>query len=375
MKNYKKVIAGLLTATMVMGSTGVVFAGGSEGSSTGEGELEGVLNSDVYDVVLPTVSAGTFDFILDPEGLIDKTDAGRYEGATFTGTSGMFFKNDESSYSDKSNAFKVINKSSTEVTLDVTATVTDLGDNVALVGLNASDAPNFTTGNDAVPEIYLALTDGAQTTPEVVPVVTTPASGDTPAVSEAELADKTLDDADDQYAVKWDDTNEKYVKELKPVKKDGDPDSGDYLDETAFDEYSFNLVGACNKEADWTGLENIQPKVEVVWAVSVDYDTDVEPEAPVGPQIAIDADGFSVTGLTADRNYRNMILEAGGLTQTFADVQKNCTLNTENWNSTSGGDMIATFGTGWKSYLSGKTVKITVELTDGTSIEKEVTLD
>ena len=59
-------------------------------SASGD-EMEDV-NTNVYQVDLPMNTDGIFDFILDPQGLINKTDAAAYNGKKFEKDSTVFFK-------------------------------------------------------------------------------------------------------------------------------------------------------------------------------------------------------------------------------------------------------------------------------------------
>lgn len=76
MKNYKKILAGVLATSMVLGNSAVVFAD-EGGQAKGSGKVEGQVKNEVFSVVLPTESdyAGAFDYIIDPLQLI-ANDAG-----------------------------------------------------------------------------------------------------------------------------------------------------------------------------------------------------------------------------------------------------------------------------------------------------------
>lgn len=71
MKNYKKILAGVLATSMVLGNSAVVFAD-EGGQAKGSGKVEGQVKNEVFSVVLPTESdyAGAFDYIIDPLQLI-----------------------------------------------------------------------------------------------------------------------------------------------------------------------------------------------------------------------------------------------------------------------------------------------------------------
>ena len=91
--NYKKLLAASLTATMVLGNAVVAFAADQEGGSTGEGETQYVEENDVFDVVFPTTedNATTFNYLLDPAGLIKITSGDRYTGKTFDDNKTVYF--------------------------------------------------------------------------------------------------------------------------------------------------------------------------------------------------------------------------------------------------------------------------------------------
>lgn len=64
MKGYKKILAGVLATSMVMGSSVVVLA--DEGRTTGSGKVEGSTSDKVFRVELPTIAENddTFDYII-----------------------------------------------------------------------------------------------------------------------------------------------------------------------------------------------------------------------------------------------------------------------------------------------------------------------
>ena len=156
----KRIMAAGLAATMVMSSGSVV---GADNSSTitggGNGTLEGVVDTDVFNVVLPTVTTDTFNYIADPQGLIAKTDEAHYSGKTFSeGT--LFFANAATDkkydYSNQSDKLNAINKSSKKIKLSVAAK--------AVVGTSGDSDATLATDADSLsadsPEVYLAITDG-----------------------------------------------------------------------------------------------------------------------------------------------------------------------------------------------------------------------
>lgn len=218
---------------------------GGRGSTTGDGELEGTVSTDVVSVVLPSIAVDdtTFDFILDPEGLIDATGAARYNSATF-GTGTLFFANTDedgnvTGYSNASDELTVTNKSSIPVDVSLSAAVKNA------TGITLTDDSTF--ADDTSASVYLAITDGTNTV----------------AITDAGASVSTQIDAapDGSYEVQWNSTDEKYEFVLADEAN------------TEFAEYSFQLTGASNADGDWSGLEEVAPSVEVVWNVAAHSDS------------------------------------------------------------------------------------------------------
>ena len=66
----KQIVAMALSMSMAAGSSMMAFAADLNGADEGTGEVQYVEKSDVFNVVLPTDAGSTFDYLLDPEGLI-----------------------------------------------------------------------------------------------------------------------------------------------------------------------------------------------------------------------------------------------------------------------------------------------------------------
>lgn len=152
-----------------------------------------------------------FDFIMDPQKLIEKTEAAAYDGGLFEEGATLFFRRSDGKtdkeYSSSSDALTIVNKGRlpVEVTLDARL----LAESVH--GLTICDDCEF--GEDPGPALYLALTDGEQT----VPIDLTEGASITAVVE---------------------------------------------------GEYSFWLTGAVNENGDWSEMNEAQPKVTVTWKVS-----------------------------------------------------------------------------------------------------------
>lgn len=146
-----------------------------------------------------------FDFILDPFGLIDETDAMRYGGGNVEKGATLLFYNQDGEYdfSKESDKLTIVTGEPAEVT--VSACLSDLGE------LAVMEDRDF-SGND-VCGIYLALVD--------------------------------------------DRGNE------QPLSADGEVSVSLSMESGS---YSFGLTGACNPDGDWKKL-SVCPKVTVTWHV------------------------------------------------------------------------------------------------------------
>lgn len=353
MANYKRILAVSLAATMLMGSSAVVFAADKEASSSGEGETQYVSESDVFDVIFPTVAenATTFDYLLDPDGLIAETKGDRYTGKAFDDDKTVYFlrsakvdgtvdgtagtKNCD--YTDKSDEIKVVNKSTEAVDLKVSAKVTDVPSEIKMAA-----AKTF-AGTDT--ELYLGLmgTDGATPTEKAI------------SAAGVELTASIAADAA-AYETKWDASANggkgAYVKSLTTAAQ-----AADYA---GFKSYSFQLTGVCNtaEGTDWSGLTDKAPKVDLTWSVK-DFTV-------TGPQVTFNSNGLiSITNLTAEQNFASLkIVEQDG---TEWPLGGEYTADESDWSRTEGGNLSVQLGNAWKTHLAGQTASISVTLSDGST--------
>lgn len=325
--NYKRILAVGLAASMVMGSSVVAFA--AEGTGTGSGSLDVVEKSDVFQVELPTDSGTSFNYILDPTGVIKETDAAKYEGATFAENATVFFANaattegGATSYSATSDAIKAVNKSTMDVQIKVKASV------AAASGITMSSTDTFDSA-DTTAGLYLALKDSDTNNADTA--ITT---------SGVELT-STIAALDDAYETKY--VDGKYVKQLK-------------ADATGFEEYSFQLTGTCNPNGKWTGLTETPPEVNVVWSIA-------DPTV-TGPQITLSTNGkINITNFDGTL-FGSMSLNDG--TQDWPLVTG--TDGTWEWGDAVDAKKEFTLASNWMpSYLAGKTATVTLTLTDGSTI-------
>jgi len=271
----KRLLALTLAATMVMGSSVTAFA--EEGSQTGTGDIEGIVNTDVFSVVLPTATDATYKFILDPQGLIEATNSAAYSGATFTGNN-LYFKSAADTYGDTSAVLTAVNKSSFGVDINLKATLT--GYDGLTVASSASDATSETDD----PAIYLAIKKEAGTvahdaaTPSIA--LTNSATSEAVVVSEGvaaanvtmPLAAPTADEnSKPAYVYSYADDEYSYVLNSAW--------------EGNFNGVAFALTGAINTYdptsastvEGWADLADITPSVNVVWSIENPNEEEVTP--------------------------------------------------------------------------------------------------
>ena len=327
MRNYKKILAAGLAVSMVMGSSVVAFA--AEGSGSGSGSLDVVEKSDVFDVVLPTDSGTTFDYILDPTGVIKATEAEKYGGATFADGATVFFANaattegDPATYSATSDAIKAVNKSTMDVDITVKASVAEVS-GITMASSGTFDADDTSAG------LYLALKDSDTN------------NSDTAVTADGVELTSTIAALDGAYETKY--VDGKYVKQLK-------------ADATGFEEYSFQLTGACNPKGEWAGLTEEPPVVSVVWSI--------EDPTMTGPRVTLSPSG-EVNIVNLEGSYTSFVLNDGTDDWTLGGADGTWTA----WDDAADAEKTFQLGDNWMSgYLAGKTVIIKVGLPDGTTIE------
>lgn len=240
-QNCRKLAAFILVMTIVIASPGSVSAEMEESSKTGTGKVEGVVNTDVYQVVLPTVSEHTFDFIIDPTKMIEQTNGVRYGGKTFEKNSTLFFrrtdKEKKEDYSSVSNPITIINKSS--IPIDVSMNVSMPSS--LLSGIQLSEDKDFKGNSDA--SLYMAVVNGNHITPVGV-------NG----VSIATTLDAAPKDA---FEYIYNKERGKYAYVLKKS-----------LDSSIFSTYSFQITGAANENGDWSEFAEASPQIRVTWKIT-----------------------------------------------------------------------------------------------------------
>lgn len=315
MFSKKRLLALTLAATMVMGSSVTAFA--DEGGQTGTGDIEGIVNTDVFSVVLPTATDATYKFILDPQGLIEATNSAAYSGATFTGNN-LYFNSAADTYGDTSAVLTAVNKSSFGVDINLKATLT--GYDGLTVASSASDATSETDD----PAIYLAIKKEAGTvahdaaTPSIE--LTNSATSEAIAVSDGvAAANVTMTlaapaaDGNSKPAYVYSYADDEYSYELNSAW------------EGNFNGVAFALTGAINtydptsaSTVDgWADLANITPSVNVVWSIENPNDAAAEEIASI---VSGDATVYIrlVAGMNADAEKITSVKVDGVTTDSFS---------------------------------------------------------
>ncbi len=241
-QNLKKLIVFALSSMLAVGSP--ISASAEEvgqNDAAGAGQTERLVRPEVYQVVLPTDVNGIFDFILDPQKLIEETNAAAYGGTSFEKGATMFFRRSDGQtaeeYSSSSDHVTIVNRSNVpvEVQVDVNVLPDSLG------GIVMTGDREF-TGDDGT-SLYIALTDGQYT----VPVRT-----------EGSYIRTTIPAAPEEaFEYRYDQEHGQYIYGLKSD-----------LSNVQFPEYSFQLTGAVNEKGDWKALGKVSPMVNVTWRVT-----------------------------------------------------------------------------------------------------------
>lgn len=335
----KKILVAALAVTMIMGSSSMAFAAEQQGEGAGSGDLDVVKKTDVFSVVVPTDAGTTFDYIVDPLGVIEETDAEKYGNKVFdhSNKDTVFFQNAEVTsasaqynYTGTSNKLKAINKSTKAVDIAVEATLTK-ADEVTMV-----EATGATSTTDTLLNLQLNG-DGGKTA-----AIGTSAT--------AAKIDANITATPNAYETKF--VNGQYVKQLDPT-----------LDDDDFQAYEFWLTGKASASSSWQKVTTL-PEVKVVWTVTG------EGEA-AGPNVTLSSDGLiTMSGFTKDINIKDaskdMTLGLHGEDMYPLNVN-HADWNTADWDATEGGTLRAQLKGDYKAF-NGKRVDVYVKLSNGETI-------
>ena len=251
-KRIRKLLTVVLSTSMVLGCTITAFA---DTTVDGKGDYEGgAMKYPTLSVTLPTIPEGTYNYIADPNGLIAATSAAAHDGATFTGTTGIFFKTTDATgeakaiYTNESKAQTVTNNNAQDIDVTIKLEQKTAGDE----GIAYSNTATF-ENTDKAKKLYLAVTDGAET-PKTAALT---ASG-------AAIITTTVPGVTSNYEPKYDSTTKKYGYALKAN-----------VDPQTWKTCSYKLTGALNMGAEWgDGLKF--PAIKVTWS-AVEHLDDAAP--------------------------------------------------------------------------------------------------
>lgn len=305
----KKLLALGMATLMAMSSTVMAFADDvttedtANGSVSGEGTLEGFVEKEVFTVTLPTTN--TFDFKLDPQELLLATGstANLDETALSEGYGSKVLFVDNTDYTSTSADITVVNKSTFDVDVSVSAKLTGLtaeGENgydvKVLDPTDVADGDTFAFGDETA--ITMALTPSSNTLQGTTEGTATAGTAtyltaDENGITLTETV-AVSDNVDDAYEVKG--TTGSYSYGLK----------ADYSS-VAFNEVVFNLSGTVNTEADWTNFSKAADAklgVEVTYSVSKHVDSYADVTAISSSARAVTValpDGVTISAVTLNK--------------------------------------------------------------------------
>lgn len=341
-KKVKRMLAGMLTATLVLGMSITSFAQTGDatgnGTGTGSGEFEGHVDKDVVAVTLPTSTTTTFAYKMDPEGLIAATNNGKYSDASFEEGKNVYFLSGENTYTSESAKLKVINKGTMDVDVTVTAKTAE-NDNIAM-----STDSTFAE-DDTAAKLYLGLLVADKA---AVAIDTTDDTG---------KVTVGLKGNADNYEVTATESGYEFAA------KAGVPDA-------AWNSFEFGLTGACNPNGDYSAEDLAAADVTVTWSYVVRADDSgadmLDENAAAGPQVTLGTDGIiRVTNLDGSL-WKSMSLNDGTKDWPLATGKD----GVWEWEDAEDGKKEFTLGSNWMpDYLKGKTATVKVTLTDGSTLE------
>jgi hypothetical protein len=375
MKNYKKILAGVLATSMVLGNSAVVFAD-EGGQAKGSGKVEGQVKNEVFSVVLPTESdyAGAFDYIIDPLQLIandagnngNKYDKSKYK---FEAADTVFFYNGikedaadsnakKLTYTGTSNALKVENKSSMPVKVGISLKASEV------------DGITFTSDNtfasDTSTSIYLGIVEKGYTLAETAGATATALTSlddeadiNSNGIAKLEVPLPALAPTNTTG------TDKAFVTQWNPIRN-----SYEFVANTAVDKTTtyceFQVTGKCNTTTgvDWLDVlaAGETPELEVMWSI----------EDPTGAQVALDEGNQKITisGLTSEQGYASLTFSDGKDTYDVGGSSDSVWDDSGFVAETLSGTIVITYADWWKDWMADKLITLTLTLTDGSTRTK-----
>ncbi|MBE5926096.1 MAG: hypothetical protein E7270_03950 [Lachnospiraceae bacterium] len=272
----KKILSFTLASLMAISSTCVAFAtdetsNPATGTIEGDGDIEGFVDTNVFTVTLPTVADA--DFIIDPQELILNTASpapkvDNNDMATGYGDKLLFKKG--SDYLTKSEDIVVINKSTFDIDVSITTSVT------GLTGGTGNATYEIALVDSATDNLTGVATEGTWLDLKLTP---------TPGTATADVFDPGAAGTAKQILG----TSTTLVQKVAAIsditaayeyKKDGSTYSYSLKADVStvdFNAVGFNLSGTINDAADWT---NFNADTSAALKATLAYTVDRHYDAP-----------------------------------------------------------------------------------------------
>lgn len=371
LKSMKKVLAAVLSTTMVMGMSMTVLADDGEITSTsptnpatGGSITAPIFSYDITHVVVPT----SYGVAFNPDGLDITVSTATTPAVTTTST--VASKN-----------YGIINKSSKDklVKVGLSVSSTEPRESVTFVNTKAAATTDAEKGEY---KIYLEVVPADATDVQIYDnnVAKAPTTTTTPSSLAHVKMEKAASTATVPMKLGDNEVAFKLGKAEYSLKKDGSlnleggitgNDVKDLYKVTDLDTDAgvtgFTFDGAMNSNADWT---KVTGKVEITPTYTIETTDDsvtvldgTGAMAKIGLQISMNNDGLiTMTGFTAEQNYVSLAVTDGeGTKWDIGDSPY--TWDLTNYNAETGGDANIQLSDGWKSFLISKGGDVTLELT------------
>lgn len=372
LKSMKKVLAAVLSTTMVMGMSMTVLADDGDITSTsptnpatGGSITAPIFSYDITHVVVPT----SYGVAFNPDGL--KITVSTATTPAVTTTSTVASKN-----------YGIINKSSKDKLVKVGLSVSSTKPNESVTFVSSRDAAT-TDAEKGEYKIYLEVVPADTTAVQIydsgtakAPTTTTqPSSLAHVSMTKSTSATVPMGLGDNEVAFKLGKAEYSLIKDGSLNLEGGvtDNDVRDLYKVTDLDANAgvtgFTFDGAMNSNADWT---KVTGKVEITPTYTIETTDDTVgildgtgAMAQVGPRVTLSTAGkINITNLDGAL-YSSMSLNDG--TTDWPLVTG--TDGTWEWGAAVDAKKEFTLGSNWMpSYLAGKTATVTVTLTNGETI-------
>ncbi len=372
-RRAKSLLALLLSIVMVFGSSVMVSAdivsenSPASGSTAGVGDMEGVVSSNVFKVSIPVTSVSNSDleFVLDPQGLIAKTGAKRYDWADGTYDKGatLFFISENKTtavtkYGASSNALSVNNLSS--VSVDVALSVNVINRNSGTNEIALSSNKSFANSD---PAMYMALKTkiGKNTDLPNLKTVSDAALTAITGATTSENILKLIPEATDKYGYNW--TGTKYTFTLSDNYVTGSQDDSALF--FWFEGVANKFDGTKANEDQWYALNDAAPSLQLVWDVKP-HDDGIDLSKATLAYHKWGNDGTLWIAKTSSAGFDGNTVKV----KVTADGKKFCELeadyNAQKWVSTNWAKITTALGTTPDSY--------TLVVIDGSTTYKTATI-